>query len=196
MAKPSLLKRGWLLLKRPAPVALGLVLFIGFTGGIFFLGSAHKSLEIGNSEAFCLSCHEMRDNVYREYKATIHYSNRSGIQVHCADCHVPKEFVPKVIRKVHAVKELYGKITGKIDTQEKFIEHRREMAQREWARMKANDSQECRNCHQLAYMDYTEQASRAMAAHMRAEKHNQTCIDCHKGIAHKLPNMDGVKGWD
>ncbi|MCQ3971599.1 cytochrome C, partial [Klebsiella pneumoniae] len=22
-----------------------------------------------------------------------------------------------------------------------------------------------------------------------------TCIDCHKGIAHKLPDMRGVPGW-
>ncbi len=196
MAKLSLCQRVWQSLKRPAPIALGLVLLIGFTSGIVLLGGVHTSLEMGNSEAFCLNCHEMRDNAYREYKTTIHYSNRSGIQADCADCHVPKEFVPKVVRKVHAVKELYGKITGKIATREKFVEHRRAMAQREWARMKANDSQECRNCHQLAYMDYTEQASRAMEAHKEAQQSGQTCIECHKGIAHKLPNMDGIKGWD
>ncbi|MNC99978.1 Cytochrome c-type protein NapC [compost metagenome] len=27
-------------------------------------------------------------------------------------------------------------------------------------------------------------------------KEGQTCIDCHKGIAHQLPNMEGVDpGW-
>ncbi|MCW8886482.1 MAG: NapC/NirT family cytochrome c, partial [Motiliproteus sp.] len=24
----------------------------------------------------------------------------------------------------------------------------------------------------------------------------KTCIDCHKGIAHQLPDMKGVEGWD
>jgi cytochrome c-type protein NapC len=24
----------------------------------------------------------------------------------------------------------------------------------------------------------------------------RTCIDCHKGIAHRLPDMTGVPGWD
>ena len=24
----------------------------------------------------------------------------------------------------------------------------------------------------------------------------KTCIDCHKGIAHQLPDMKGVPGWD
>jgi hypothetical protein len=28
---------------------------------------------------------------------------------------------------------------------------------------------------------------------MKGEK---TCIDCHKGIAHQLPDMRGVPGWD
>ncbi|MHC8344683.1 NapC/NirT family cytochrome c [Pseudomonas sp. RT6P73] len=28
-----------------------------------------------------------------------------------------------------------------------------------------------------------------------ATKCEATCIDCHKGIAHKLPDMSGVKGW-
>ena len=23
----------------------------------------------------------------------------------------------------------------------------------------------------------------------------KTCIDCHKGIAHELPDMEGVEGW-
>jgi hypothetical protein len=23
----------------------------------------------------------------------------------------------------------------------------------------------------------------------------KTCIDCHKGIAHRLPDMRGVPGW-
>jgi cytochrome c-type protein NapC len=23
----------------------------------------------------------------------------------------------------------------------------------------------------------------------------RTCIDCHKGIAHRLPDMTGVPGW-
>ncbi|VEI48504.1 nitrate/TMAO reductase, membrane-bound tetraheme cytochrome c subunit [Actinobacillus equuli] len=31
------------------------------------------------------------------------------------------------------------------------------MAEREWARMKANDSQECRNCHNFEDMDFTQQ---------------------------------------
>jgi cytochrome c-type protein NapC len=69
-------------------------------------------------------------------------------------------------------------------------------ATNEWARMKANDSLECRNCHSAESMDITRQSPRAVAAHQRfLFTHEKTCIDCHKGIAHQLPDMRNVPGW-
>ena len=99
----------------------------------------------------------MRDNVYEEYTSTVHFTNRSGVRATCPDCHVPKEWGPKLYRKMQATKELYAKVFGIVDTPMKFEEHRAEMAEREWARMKANNSQECRNCHNFEYMDFSTQ---------------------------------------
>jgi cytochrome c-type protein NapC len=164
--------------------------------GIIFWGGFNTALEVTNTEKFCTSCHEMRDNVFAELKSTIHFSNRSGVRATCPDCHVPHNWTDKIARKMQASKEVWGKIFGTIDTREKFQEHRLELALHEWARMKANDSLECRNCHSAQSMDITKQSPRASAAHERflftSEK---TCIDCHKGIAHKLPDMKGVPGW-
>ena len=98
-----------------------------------------------------------------------------------------------MIRKLKASKELYGKIFGVIDTPQKFEAHRLTMAQNEWRRMKDNNSQECRNCHNFEYMDTTAQKSVAAKMHDLAVKDGQTCIDCHKGIAHKLPDMREVE---
>ena len=56
--------------------------------------------------------------------------------------------------------------------------------------MKTTDSRECRNCHKFDFMDLTLQESRAAERHSDAEKNNMTCIDCHRGIAHDLP-QDG-----
>ena len=58
---------------------------------------------------------------------------------------------------MQASTEVYAHFTGKVDTKEKFEKHRLEMAEREWARMKANNSQECRNCHNFNDMDFTQQ---------------------------------------
>jgi cytochrome c-type protein NapC len=52
--------------------------------------------------------------------------------------------------------------------------------------MKARDSLECRNCHSAAAMDPHKQ-SQAAQVMAEAIKGGMTCIDCHKGIAHRLP---------
>ncbi|GAA4897863.1 cytochrome c-type protein NapC [Ferrimonas pelagia] len=178
----------WQWLRPPSGMALGGLLGIGFIGGILFWGAFNTGMEMTNREEFCIGCHEMENNVYEEYITTVHYNNRSGVRATCPDCHVPKEWTPKIIRKIQASKEVLGKITELIDTPKKFADHRLQMAQNEWARMKANDSQECRNCHNFEFMDFTEQKSVAGRMHAEASDQGKTCIDCHKGIAHKLPS--------
>jgi len=158
-------------------------------------GGFNTALEVTNEEEFCIGCHEMKNNVYEEYKQTIHYTNRSGVRATCPDCHVPKEWTHKIIRKIKASKELWGKMTGVIDTPEKFQAHRKEMAMREWQRMKDTDSRECRNCHNFESMDFSEQGKRSRVQHDIGFEEGKTCIDCHKGIAHELPDMDGIEGW-
>lgn len=94
---------------------------------------------------------------------------------------------------MQASKEVWGKVFGTIDTPEKFAAMRRQLAENEWKRMKANDSLECRNCHEFDYMDFTRQSKRAADAHSTYLANGEkTCIDCHKGIAHRLPDMKGV----
>ncbi|KAE9628666.1 cytochrome C [Parasedimentitalea maritima] len=186
-----LIKRTWGIILRPSVhYSLGFLTFGGFLMGIVFWGGFNTALEVTNTEAFCTSCHEMSDNVFEELKPTIHYSNRSGVRATCPDCHVPHEWSSKIARKMQASKEVWGKIFGTINTREKFLNHRLSLAQNEWARLEANNSLECRNCHSAESMDITRQSPRAAEAHERflftGEK---TCISCHKGIAHELPNM-------
>jgi cytochrome c-type protein NapC len=165
----------------------------GFVGGIVFWGGFNTALEATNTEAFCVTCHEMRNNTFAEIKQTIHYSNRSGVRATCPDCHVPHEWTDKIARKMQASKEVWGHLFGRINTREKFLEHRLELAKHEWARLEANDSLECRNCHSYQSMDWTRQSVRAVQVHSVALAGNEyTCIDCHKGIAHQLPDMEGI----
>lgn len=174
-------------LRRPAKKSLGALLAVGFVVGVLFWGGFNTVMEWTNTEKFCISCHEMHDNVYQEYKETIHYNNRTGVRAVCSDCHVPKDWTAKMIRKIQASHEVWGKITGTIDTPEKFEAKRLTLARREWARMKANDSRECRNCHSFESMNKESQKQRARKQHEMAVEDNMTCIDCHKGIAHHKP---------
>ena len=178
-------KRLW---KRISALNAFVLLTIGVVAGIIFWGGFNTALEMTNTMEFCLSCHEMRNNPYEEYKDTIHFRNPSGVQVTCADCHVPRPWGHKVIRKIKATRELWYKATGKIDTTEKFNAHRWELANRVWDSMKATDSRECRNCHSFESMDLSEQDRSARKKHSRAVDQGKTCIDCHKGIAHEEPD--------
>ncbi len=179
----------WTILVSPSrTLSLGFLTIGGFLGGILFWGGFNTALEATNTEKFCVSCHEMRENVFAVLKSTIHYSNRSGVRATCPDCHVPHNWTDKIGRKIQASKEVWGKIFGSISTREKFLDMRFELASHEWERLKANDSLECRNCHSAESMDISKQSQRAASAHQRSLfTGEKTCIDCHKGIAHRLP---------
>ena len=179
-------------LGRHTPLKLVIVAgLIGLVVGVTAVAGTGAGLAWTNTEQFCISCHEMKDNVYAEYKDTIHDKNRSGVRATCPDCHVPHEFGPKMIRKVHATWELYGAIVGKIDTKEKFEAHRTQLAHNVWRRMKETDSQECRNCHKRESMDPEKQSDKARSRHQKGAAEGKTCIDCHFGIAHKEPEGPG-----
>ena len=192
-AGDNMVKRLWNRLVRPSTNALGSILILGVLVGVLFWGAFNWTIELSNTEAFCISCHEMEQNVYQEYRETIHYSNRSGVRATCPDCQVPKEWLYKIARKISATNELWHKLLGSVDTPEKFESKRLELAMLEWKRMKKTDSHECRNCHNYDYMDYSEQGRRSSRIHEQGFEKGETCIDCHKGIAHKLPPMDDAR---
>lgn len=164
------------------------LLLIGVAVGIIFWGGFNTVMEATNTETFCISCHEMEANVYKELQDTVHYQNRTGVRATCPDCHVPKDWVHKIVRKVQATNELYHHFMGTIDTRPKFEATRMELAQNVWAAMKKTDSRECRNCHNFDSMDYDKQDARSSTRHEDAQESGLTCIDCHKGIAHEQPD--------
>ncbi|HUW51739.1 MAG TPA: NapC/NirT family cytochrome c [Sulfuricella sp.] len=186
--KPGFIKRTWGFFRKPsAKYSVLAIATVFFFIGIFFWGGFNTAMEATNRLEFCIGCHEMRDTVYQEYKETVHYKNRTGVRAICSDCHVPKDWGHKMLRKMQASQEVWGKLTGFVDTPEKFEKHRMELATHEWARMKASGSRECKNCHNWDGMDARKQKPKAQENHAKAQKEGKTCIDCHKGIAHLLP---------
>ncbi len=190
-------KKSWEFLTRKCQtcsrirLGLGVAVMALLLAGLLMAAGA-AGLAWTNTEKFCIGCHEMRENVYAEFKGTIHDKNRAGVRAICSDCHVPREPVAMLQRKVGATFELWGHfVTGVIDTKEKFEKQRYDMAKRVWTRMKLTDSLECRNCHTEAAMDAEKQSQRARNSHEKAKAQGTTCIDCHSGIAHKEPDGPG-----
>ena len=170
---------------KPSVYAWGGIFLAGSVAGIIFWGGFNTAMEATNTLDFCISCHEMEENVYEEYKETIHYQNRTGVRATCGDCHVPDPWVHKIVRKIQASNELLHKALGTIDTPEKFEDNRLSLAKNVWKAMKNTDSRECRNCHSWDAMSSDMQKRRAKKKHIEAQEEGMTCIDCHKGIAHR-----------
>lgn len=188
--KVGLLKRVWSAAWMPsAKWGLLPLLVAGGLGGVIFWGGFNTFMEYTNRLEFCISCHSM-SKPYEEYKQSVHYTNASGVRAICSDCHVPKEWTPKLIRKIKATGELWHHFNGKLSTPEKYEAERASLAERVWATMKANDSHECRNCHSYQSMNFAKQSPRAKEKMEHAASKGETCIDCHKGIAHRLPPRD------
>lgn len=162
-----------------------------FLAGIAAWGAFNWSMEATNTETFCISCHEMREYVFKEYQDSPHYANRTGVRASCPDCHVPREWTHKVIRKIRATNELFHWLKGSIDEPDEFYAKRLALAGSVWASMEKTDSRECRNCHRSTFMDTDKQDAKTGLLHELANEWEMTCIDCHKGIAHSLP-----KGFD
>lgn len=192
----SLIIKLWRTMTRPAVhISLGVLTMGGFIAGVIFWGGFNTALEATNTEEFCVSCHTMRDNVYQELQETVHWSNRSGVRATCPDCHVPHNWTDKIARKMQASKEVFAQIFGNYDEPGAFEERRIELAKHEWDRFSANKSLECKNCHNYDSMNWDKMKPTARIQMKQAAEKDQSCIDCHKGIAHHLPaNMDSVGG--
>lgn len=186
-----MLKKLFVFLRSPsAKWSAGTLLGVGLLAGVFGVLAFNTSMHMSSTEEFCISCHEMEDNAYAMLQETVHFKNNVGVRPTCSDCHLPKEFVPKMIRKIEASREVWGHFTGIIDTPEKYAAHAPKMKAREIARLKANDSQECRNCHETEQMILALQTEKAQQFHTAAQMNEKTCIDCHAGIAHTPPGVE------
>jgi len=163
-------------------VIIGAVAF-----GALMVSGFHAVLDATNTESFCISCHEMKIN-FEEYKETEHFKNRSGVRATCPDCHVPRDFGPKIVAKIRASKDLWHHLLGTIDTKEKYEAYRLTMAKAVWQKMEETDSRECRTCHTVEAMALEEQQGRVARKHKKMAEKGKTCIDCHKGVAHELPD--------
>jgi trimethylamine-N-oxide reductase (cytochrome c), cytochrome c-type subunit TorC len=186
----GVLRRFWRWMVHPsATIGAGILLAAGIVLGVLGWGGLHTAIAFTETVGFCTSCHSMRDTVYPEYLTSSHYKNASGVRASCSDCHVPRPWGPMIMRKIAASGELYSEAIGSISTPEKFEAHRLTMARSVWASMKATDSRECRNCHSFDAMDPHKQRPEAVKGMEKAGTDGSTCIDCHKGIVHKLPDM-------
>ena len=182
--------RAWRRLSSPsarwsvlALVGLGLV-----AGAAATIGT-QVMIAVTGTDAFCGgACHSMQW-VAREHQQSAHQVNRTGVRAGCHDCHIPKGY-PEVLwyKAIAGTKDVIQEARGVISTEEKFKKERLRMAQFVWAEYKANNSENCRNCHKLSAEVVEKQKDFVKPMHAQFLAGAATCIDCHKGIAHTAPD--------
>ncbi|NIY91452.1 NapC/NirT family cytochrome c [Vibrio diazotrophicus] len=169
---------------------VALLMLVGIGIGWLTLGGSAAIMHYTSDTEFCLSCHSM-EIPYKEYQGSVHFSNAKGIRAECSDCHIPADTVDYLFTKIRATKDIYHEfITGKIDTPEKYEAHRKELAEMVWQQFRENDSATCRSCHDADAMEPFAQSREAAKMHAYGIEENQTCIDCHKGVAHFAPEVE------
>ncbi|MBF0751281.1 MULTISPECIES: NapC/NirT family cytochrome c [unclassified Pasteurella] len=158
--------------------------------GALALWGSQAIMHKTSSTEFCVSCHSMNPP-QQEWEGSTHFTNAKGVRAECSDCHIPKEGWHYVKAKFIALKDVWHEIQGKLDSKQQYEAHRAEMAQRVWNEMKETDSETCRSCHRFDAMEFSAQTKLAKETHLNAKANGQTCIDCHKGIVHFLPESLG-----
>ena len=196
-----MLKRAWNALASKTEhwsrFRLGLTITVAAVAATVVGIAVSAAAVVGTStEGFCISCHEMRDNSYAEFRETPHDKNRTGVRADCAACHIPHDSLVGMLthKTVSGIRDIYGHyVTGVIDTKAKYEKERHRLATMVWTHMKKNDSAECRHCHNREAMDPEKQSEAARAGHAKAKAQGATCIDCHFGIAHNEPDGPGPR---
>lgn len=166
-------------------IPLGGFLALGF--GAAGIGGVNTALHATSTNEFCYVCHSHEAFIKPEYEASSHFANASGVRADCKDCHLPHGFFELAIKKVIVSKDIIPEVMGKIDTQEKYDANRAYMAEKVWRQFKEDDSAYCKHCHSVESMDLEAQGRRTARRHTQAAERGQTCIDCHYGIVHELP---------
>jgi cytochrome c-type protein NapC len=177
--------RRWWLLGLPAGA------LVAFGAGVICWATFTGAVKYAETDPFCTSCHEMKQP-YQELSRSAHFSNVLGVQSSCGSCHIPPTFLAGMWRHIQAYSELWGHVRGELDTPARYEAHRLQLAQKIWTELKANDSAECRSCHNANQMAFTKQSPDAASAHQSMQRDGTTCIDCHQGVAHTLPKQGGA----
>lgn len=162
--------------------------FLAFGLGAVALGSLNWTLHETGQTEFCYVCHSHENFIRPEYEASTHFANTSGVQAGCSSCHLPHDnWFELVWTKAVVSLDIIPELAGKLDTAEKYESHRAEMAEAVWRQFKENDSRFCRDCHKVDRMDLESQSKMAGRRHASMAERGQTCIDCHAGVVHALP---------
>ena len=189
-------RRYWAIVTRPsAHFSLGFLVIGGFIAGIVFWGGFNTAMELTNTEAFCTGCHEMRDNVVPRAAAhhPLHQPQRRARDV-------PR--LPRAAQLDAQDRAQDAGVEGSLGQDLRHHRHAREVPRHapraRAARVGAHEGERLARVPQLPRLRlhglHAPEPARRVHASTYLGTGEKTCIDCHKGIAHRLPEMTMAPG--
>jgi nitrate/TMAO reductase-like tetraheme cytochrome c subunit len=188
--QPGAIRRFWTWLTTPSARWSVLALLIAgvVIGSVAVIGTQVMVTATGTNEFCGGACHSMTW-VAQEYKQSVHFANRTGVQAGCHDCHIPHAYPQLLWYKAKAgIHDAIAEASGVISTEEKFKKERLRLAKMVWAEFKETNSANCQHCHAFTPEIVAKQKEFVRPMHEMVLKKESTCIDCHKGVGHAAPD--------
>jgi nitrate/TMAO reductase-like tetraheme cytochrome c subunit len=173
--------------RRWASLAVVGLLAAGGLAGLLVAGGGAVAVHHTNTTEFCTSCH-VYEQFAADFQESSHWTNAAGVQVDCADCHIPDDDLADMLwtKATSGAQAFWAYYVQGVDTPEAFAEVRPALQEEAHAWFKARDSATCRSCHGVDTMRLDQQSAAARASHqsLQAGGSTSTCVDCHAGVPH------------
>lgn len=156
-----------------------LFILLSFLFALLIITSLKGIDNSSSSNEYCMSCH-VHSHSDNEWRISSHHNNKSGVIVHCIDCHLPpKEQITYWPEKIKAgSRDLYSywfKDTDQINWEQKST---LEKAKHH------TFTESCIKCHQNLFPLHLSKKGDEAHLYYKNNSTNLDCINCHLGVGH------------
>ncbi len=161
-----------------------LIFFSGFFIAALLIFSGNKGIHASSTDEFCASCHEVHPHSISSWKMSTHYDNKSGIVVHCVDCHLPPEGHGRFVEKAKTgLRDVYGAMFK--DVENINWEQKSSLA----FAVNHTFKESCIECHKHLFpIGLTKEGEEAHLYYSNNED-DLHCINCHLSVGHYSDNI-------
>ena len=156
------------------------IMAFGALLGLAVLATINTVSTYTSTDKYCMSCH-VHPWAEESWKLSSHHNNRTGVTVHCVECHLPPKGEGYLFAKAyHGAKDVYGKLfkdSAKINWEaKKLLENAKGFTY----------EASCIKCHQNLFpVTLSVNGSNAHLAYINAkEDPKPNCLNCHLNVGH------------
>ena len=156
------------------------LLLTGVLAGIIILAAINKISTYTSTDQYCMSCH-IHPWAEETWKLSPHHNNRTGVSVHCTECHLPPKGEGYLLAKAyHGAKDVYGKLFK--DSSEFNWESKKLLENAKKITYEAS----CIKCHENLFpVTLSVNGSNAHLTYVNSkEEPRPNCVNCHLNVGH------------